>query len=133
MAIANKGYQIENRPRLEKEGTHIVTGVRYTENKQGFGGTMWLDTKHGEHGSGHAIRSPQGGTDYDNIRRLAIQLEVEDVPQLDKNQRSDKKHHDLYRLLVLNIANAVEGKKLKFTRSKNTRNPDIILMNVNPV
>ena len=132
MARANTSYKMENRPRLVTPGKHKILGVRYTENRQGFGGTMWLDTPKGEHGVGHAIRKPGEGRDYDQIRRLALQLGVEDVPALDKNQRSDATHHNLYRLLVLNIENAVMGKQLKFTKSENVRTKGLVLLNVEP-
>ena len=130
MARVNTSYARTNAPRLVKAGKHVVTNVRYTENKKGFGGTMWLLTNKGEHGVGHAIR--EDGNDYDQIRRLGRELGVEDVPGLDKSQRSDVTHHNLYRLLVLNIENKILGKPLKFTESKNVRTKGMVLLNVEP-
>ena len=108
---------LTNAEPLQTPGTYVVTSIRYQADSptKGFGGTAFILLKNGkEVGVRH---SQWSGSPHDRISPLASSMGADRPSGLDKDQRNDDKHHDLYRLLVLNMQSVFVGKKVKCTDS----------------
>lgn len=111
---------LTNAPSLQKNGTYVVTSMRYQPDSptKGFGGTAFLLLKNGtEVGVRH---SQWSANPHDRISPLAEEMGADRPSGLDKDQASDEKHHELYRLLVLNMQAKFAGKKVRCTASNIT-------------